>query len=93
MDHDDYTRTWHRTLRDCLRVLQRHRRAVQIAKSSNSDEEQIASDQVRLVTALEQPIRVALLETDPLALTRWVKEIKRQFAHAKRHPAISTRTQ
>jgi len=26
-------------------------------------------------------------------LKRWVKEIKRQFAHAKRHPAISTRTQ
>jgi len=87
------TRAWHRTLRYCLRVLQRHRRAVQIAKSSNSDEEQIASDQVRLVTALEQPIRVALLETDPLALKRWVKEIKRQFARAKRHPAISTRIQ
>ena len=94
MDHDDYTRAWHRTLRHCLRVLQRHRRAVQIAKPTTSDEEQIASDQVRLVTALEQPIRVALLETDPLALKRWVKEIKRQFARAKRHPAISTtRTQ
>ena len=52
MDHDDYTRAWHRTLRDCLRVLQRHRRAVQIAKPTTSDEEQIASDQVRLVTAL-----------------------------------------
>jgi hypothetical protein len=34
--------------------LQRHRRAVQIAKLTNSDEEQIASDQLRLVTALEQ---------------------------------------
>ena len=92
MDQDDYTRAWHRTLRHCLRVLQRHRRAVQIAKPTNSDEEQIASDQLRLVTALEQPIRVALLETDPLALKRWVGEIKRQFARAKRHPAISTRT-
>jgi hypothetical protein len=92
MDHDDYTRAWHRTLRDCLLVLQRHRRAVQSNKPTNSDEEQIASDQVRLVTALEQPIRVALLETDPLALKRWVGEIKRQFARAKRHPAISTRT-
>jgi len=90
MDQDDYTRAWHRTLRHCLRVLQRHRRAVQIAKPTNSDEEQIASDQLRLVTALEQPIRVALLETDPLALKRWVGEIKRQFARAKCHPAIST---
>jgi hypothetical protein len=52
----------------------------------------MASDQVRLVSALEQPIRVALLETDPLALKRWVGEIKRRFARAKRHPAISTRT-
>jgi hypothetical protein len=90
MNHDDYTHAWHRTLRHCLRVLQRHRRAVQIAKPTNSDEEQIAGDQVRLVTALEQPIRVALLETDPLALKRWVEEIKSQFARAKHHPAIST---
>ena len=92
MDHDDYTLAWHRTLRHCLRVLQRHRRAVQIAKPTNSDEEQIASDQVRLVSTLEKPIRVALLETDPLALKGWVGEIKTQFAHAKRHLAISTRT-
>ena len=47
MDQDDYTRAWHRTLRHCLRVLQRHRRAVQIAKPTNSDEEQIASDQLQ----------------------------------------------
>ena len=86
MDKDEYTLAWHRTLRHCLRVLQRHRRAVQIAKPTNSDEEQIASDQLRLVTALEQPIRVALLETDPLALKRWVGEIKRQFALAKPIP-------
>ncbi|RPH53842.1 MAG: hypothetical protein EHM84_03030 [Lysobacterales bacterium] len=80
------------SLRHCLRVLERRRRAAQIAKPTNSDDEQIASDQLRLVSALEQPIRVALLETDPLALKRWVGEIKRQFARAKRHPAISTRT-
>ena len=92
MDDDKYIRDWHRTLRHCLRSLQRHRRAVQVAKPTDSDEQQIASDQVRLVTALEQPIRVALLETDPLALKRWVGEIKRQFARAKRHLAISTRT-
>jgi hypothetical protein len=92
MGDDQYIRHWHRTLRQCLRDLQQHRRAVQIAKPTNSDEEQITSDQVRLVTALEQPIRVALLETDPSALKRWVGEIKRQFARAKRHPAISTRT-
>ena len=55
MDHDDYTRAWHRTLRHCLRVLQRHRRAVQIAKPTNSDEEQTASDQVRLVTGRYSP--------------------------------------
>ena len=52
MDDDDYTRDWHRALRHCLRDLQRHRRAVQIAKPTNSDEEQNASDQMRLVTAL-----------------------------------------
>jgi hypothetical protein len=92
MDDDKYIRDWHSALRSCLRGLQRHRRAVQIAKPTNTDEELIASDQVRLVTALEQPIRVALLETDPLALKRWVGEIKRQFARAKRHPAISTRS-
>ena len=92
MDDDQYIRDWHRTLRQCLRDLQRHRRAVQIARPTNSDEQQITSDQVRLVTALEQPIRVALLETDPLALKRWVGEIKRQFERAKRHPVISART-
>ena len=91
MDDDKYIRDWHSALRSCLRGLQRHRRAVQVAKPTNSDEEQNASDQVRLVTALEQPIRVALLETDPLALKRWVGEIKRRFARAKHHPAISSR--
>jgi hypothetical protein len=91
MDDDQYVHDWHRTLRQCLRDLQRHHRAVQIARSTNSDEQQITSDQVRLVTALEQPIRVALLETDRLALKRWVGEIKRQFERAKRHPAISAR--
>ena len=92
MDDDQYIRDWHRTLRQCLRDLQRHRRAVQIAKPTNSDDQQTTSDHVRLVTALEQPIRVALLETDPLALKRWVGEIKRQLERAKRHPAISART-
>ena len=92
MDDDKYIRNWHSALRSCLRGLQRHRRAVQVAKPTNSDEEQNASDQVRLVTDLEQPIRAVLLETDPLALKRWVGEIKRRFARAKHHPAISSRT-
>ena len=67
-----------------LRQVKHHpsRSNLEIAKPTHSDEPQIASDQVRLVTALEQPIRVALLETDPLALKRRVGEIKRQVARA-----------
>ena len=37
MDDDKYIRDWHSALRSCLRGLQRHRRAVQVAKPTNSD--------------------------------------------------------